>query len=109
MGWQTLRLAVDDGIAILTLDRPARRNAFGDGMGRELAEAYARCDADDDIRVVVLTGAPPAFCAGADLEGGEETFVGTEEGSAPPAYGSRRFGCANPSWPQSMVMPSASA
>lgn len=78
--WRTLRLEVAEGIATITLDRPERRNAFGDGMGHELAEAYRRCDADDDVRVVVLTGAPPAFCAGADLAAGDRTFVGTDEG-----------------------------
>ncbi|WP_110206860.1 enoyl-CoA hydratase/isomerase family protein [Nocardioides daejeonensis] len=80
MDLRTLRYDVTDGIATITLDRPARRNAFGSGMGRELAEAYRRCDLDDDVRVVVLTGAPPAFCAGADLEAGTETFAGTGEG-----------------------------
>lgn len=80
MGFRTLRLEVTGGIATITLDRPQRRNAFGDGMGGELAEAYRRCDEDDEVRVVVLTGAPPAFCAGADLAAGDETFVGTDEG-----------------------------
>lgn len=80
MSLRTLRCEVVDGIATITLDRPERRNAFGAGMGQELGEVYRRCDADDDVRVVVLTGAPPAFCAGADLEAGDETFVGTDEG-----------------------------
>lgn len=80
MDLRTLRFEVVDGIATITLDRPERRNAFGDGMGHELAEVYRRCDIDDEVRAVVLTGAPPAFCAGADLEAGDETFVGTEEG-----------------------------
>jgi enoyl-CoA hydratase/carnithine racemase len=43
-------------------------------MREELADAYNRCDADDAVRVVVLTGTPPAFCAGADLHAGERTF-----------------------------------
>ena len=67
MSLRTLRLEVAGGFATVTLDRPARRNAFGDGMGAELAEAYRRCDVDDDVRAIVLTGTPPAFCAGADL------------------------------------------
>jgi enoyl-CoA hydratase/carnithine racemase len=71
-------MAVADGVAALTLDRPERRNAFTAGMGAELAEAYRRCDADDDVRAVVLTGTPPAFCAGADLAEGDRTFVGTD-------------------------------
>jgi enoyl-CoA hydratase/carnithine racemase len=54
-------------------------------MGRELGEVYRLCDADDDVRVVVLTGTPPAFCAGADLGAGERTF--TEPGPTFSAAG----------------------
>lgn len=80
MDGETLRLEVTDGIAMITLDRPERRNAFTGAMGAELSDAYRACDEDDDVRVVILTGAPPAFCAGADLESGSETFVGTGSG-----------------------------
>jgi enoyl-CoA hydratase/carnithine racemase len=48
-------------------------------MGEKLSEAYRRCDADDRVRAVVLTGTPPAFCAGADLSGGAATFKKPEE------------------------------
>lgn len=75
MNYRTIRFDVVDGVATITLDRPAQRNAFGDGMGDELVDAYRRCDADDDVRAVVLTGTPPAFCAGADLAGGGDTFA----------------------------------
>ena len=71
---------VVDHVATITLNRPEKRNAFTPGMGRELALAYAACDRDDDVRVLVLTGAGPAFCSGADLASGEETFVGTSDG-----------------------------
>jgi len=77
---KTLRLEVGDGIALITLDRPERRNAFTGTMGAELSDAYRACDEDDGVRAVVLTGAPPAFCAGADLAPQEETFVGTGPG-----------------------------
>ena len=80
MDGETLRLEVTGGIAVITLDRPERRNAFTATMGVELSDAYRACDEDDDVRAVVLTGAPPAFCAGADLQAGGETFVGTGEG-----------------------------
>jgi enoyl-CoA hydratase/carnithine racemase len=70
-----LLLEVDRGVATITLNRPQRRNAVGDGMRDELADAYLRCDRDDSIRVIVLTGTPPAFCAGADLAAGENTFT----------------------------------
>ena len=43
-GYRTLLVAVDDGVATITLNRPRQRNAFGDGMREELADAYVRCD-----------------------------------------------------------------
>jgi enoyl-CoA hydratase/carnithine racemase len=73
--YRTLLMAVDGGVATLTLNRPERRNAVGDGMREELADAYRLCDRDDSVRVIVLTGTPPAFCAGADLAAGEDTFA----------------------------------
>ena len=73
--FRTLLLATEGGVATITLNRPKQRNAVGDGMREELADAYRICDADDDVRVIVLTGTPPAFCAGADLAAGEDTFA----------------------------------
>jgi enoyl-CoA hydratase/carnithine racemase len=70
---------VDDGVAVITLHRPEVRNAFGGGMGEELSDAFRRCDLDDGIRAVVLTGTPPAFCAGADLTAGGDTFAPRDE------------------------------
>lgn len=83
-----MRVAVDGSVAVVTLDRPQQRNAFGGGMREELADAYLRCGADDAIRVIVLTGTPPAFCAGADLGAGEQTFTepGQEFSAAGLAY-----------------------
>ncbi|WP_330182900.1 enoyl-CoA hydratase-related protein [Nocardia sp. NBC_01503] len=69
-----LRVEIDGGVAILTLNRPERRNAFTGAMGRALGQAYRELDADDSVRVLVLTGAGSAFCAGADLGGGADTF-----------------------------------
>jgi enoyl-CoA hydratase/carnithine racemase len=83
--YRTLLLGVDGGVATITLNRPAQRNAVGDGMREELADAYQWCDRADGVRVVVLTGAPPAFCAGADLAAGDRTF--TEPGPAFSAAG----------------------
>ncbi|MUL47351.1 crotonase [Mycobacterium sp. CBMA293] len=73
--YRTLLTDFAGGVATLTLNRPERRNAFGDGMREELADAYTRCNDTDDVRAVVLTGTPPAFCAGADLAAGDETFA----------------------------------
>jgi enoyl-CoA hydratase/carnithine racemase len=71
---QDIRFSLEGGVATITLHRPERRNAFSGVMGRELGEAYRRCDADDAVRAVVLTGAGSAFCAGADMGGGGSTF-----------------------------------
>jgi enoyl-CoA hydratase/carnithine racemase len=65
---------VDDGVATVTLNRPEQLNAFTGTMMRELIDAVDRVDADDDVRVLVVTGAGRGFCAGADLSGGGETF-----------------------------------
>lgn len=58
--------ATDDGVRIVTLNDPDRRNAMGEQMGRELRAAVAEM-AGDGTRALVVTGAGPAFCAGADL------------------------------------------
>jgi enoyl-CoA hydratase/carnithine racemase len=61
----------DAGIARVTINRPERRNAMSFAVMQGLRDAFARARADDDVRVVVLTGAgDKAFCAGADLGGG---------------------------------------
>lgn len=73
-----LRVDVYERIATITLDRPARRNAFTRAMGRGLGALYAELDADPAVRVIVLTGAGSAFCVGADLGGGEDTFAEPE-------------------------------
>jgi enoyl-CoA hydratase/carnithine racemase len=75
MTYRTILFDLIGGVALITLNRPDVRNAFADGMGEELGDAFGRCDTDDDVRVVVLTGAPPAFCAGADLSAGGMTFA----------------------------------
>jgi enoyl-CoA hydratase/carnithine racemase len=64
----------DEGVALITLNRPEKLNAFGAGMVGPLAELYRRCDEDDEIRAVVVTGAGRAFCAGADMSDAARTF-----------------------------------
>ena len=74
MDYREIRFELADGIAVVTLHRPDRLNAFTGRMGEELTHAYERCDADDEVRVVILTGAGRAFCAGVDMSSGEQTF-----------------------------------
>lgn len=74
-----IRLDVSDAVATITLDRPERLNAFTTAMGYELIDAFDTCDRDDEIRAVVITGAGRAFCAGADLSAGAETFAAPEQ------------------------------
>ena len=61
-------LSEDKGaVRILTLNRPEKRNALDTALSSALLEALRAADADDEVRCVVLTGAGPGFCAGADL------------------------------------------
>src|SRR3954470_7008712 len=64
---QLLRVEAEGPVATLTLDRPAQRNALSLALMREIIDALARVREDRDVRVVVLAGAGPAFCAGHDL------------------------------------------
>jgi len=75
-GGEQIRLAVADGVATLTLYRPERRNAWTRQMGAEVREAFARLDADDAVRAIVVTGAGRDFCAGADLAPDAAVFAG---------------------------------
>lgn len=72
--YETIKLDVADGVATLTLNRPDRMNAFTEVMAREMVAAFDATDANDDVRVVIVTGAGRAFCAGADLGAGGATF-----------------------------------
>jgi enoyl-CoA hydratase/carnithine racemase len=74
MEYQDIRFDVKEGVAVITLHRPEHLNAFSGKMGEEWGEAYRICDEDDSIRAVVVTGAGKAFCAGADMSAGEDTF-----------------------------------
>ena len=62
----TIEIHREDAVALLTLNRPDKRNAVNDEMRAELTAAFAGFDADPSLRVVVLTGAGSAFCAGGD-------------------------------------------
>ena len=74
MEYTQITYEVADRIATITLHRPDQLNAFTGTMMREVIDAFDRVDADDDVRVVIVTGAGRGFCAGADLSSGGETF-----------------------------------
>ena len=64
---ELVRVEVTDGVAVVTLDDPDHRNALGPEMVAAMVAAFDRVEADDLVGAVVVTGAPPAFCAGANL------------------------------------------
>lgn len=74
MGYEQITYDVVDRVATITLNRPDRLNAYTPTMRRELAAAFRQCDADDGVRVVIVTGAGRGFCAGADLAEGSSAF-----------------------------------
>jgi len=76
MEYTQITYEVADRIATITLNRPEQLNAFTNTMMREVIDAFDRVDADDEVRVVIVTGAGRGFCAGADLSDGGETFSG---------------------------------
>jgi enoyl-CoA hydratase/carnithine racemase len=84
MAYETILLDVKDRVATMTLNRPSRMNAWTAQMAAELSDALAACNESDEVRAVVLTGAGRAFCAGADLGSGGDTFTsGRRERSQP--------------------------
>jgi enoyl-CoA hydratase/carnithine racemase len=82
MTYEQIRYEVADGILTITLYRPDKLNAFTGRMLIELLDALDRADADDDVRAVIFTGAGRAFCAGADISGGSDNFVGSTKEKA---------------------------
>ncbi|MGY9075086.1 MAG: enoyl-CoA hydratase-related protein [Acidimicrobiales bacterium] len=72
--YETLTLVVDRGVATITLNRPERMNAWNRAMAHDISHSLQWCDSTDDVRAVVITGAGRAFCAGADLSQGGDTF-----------------------------------
>ena len=93
-----VRVEIADRVAVLTFDRPDRLNTFSGTMGRELTGALRRCDADDEVRVVVITGSGRAFCAGADFSGGSGVFgkPTTETFSSDPLDEFHPWDCRKP-------------
>lgn len=72
--FEAIKLDVLDGIATITLHRPDRMNAWTEGMCRELLQAFDLTDSNDEVRAVIVTGEGRAYCAGADLGAGSDSF-----------------------------------
>ena len=67
MGVLDVDVRTEERVAVVTLNDPERRNALNTELVGEIVDAFDRLEADDGVGAVVVTGAPPAFCAGADL------------------------------------------
>lgn len=65
--YEALKYETDEKVALITLNRPARRNAMDMTLNKELNDAFSKAAADDQVRSVLVTGAGKGFCAGADL------------------------------------------
>ena len=92
MTYEEIDYRVQDGVATVTLDRPEKLNALTATMAIELLDVYDRIDADDAVRAVVVTGRGRAFCAGADLSLGGQTFDYDSQDPEGPAATERRDG-----------------
>ena len=86
-GTDDLLASVTDKVALLTLNRPERRNAMSSQMNDALASALGEVQTADDVGAVVLTGAGGAFCAGGDVKG--MAAAGGEGGGSPLQYDAR--------------------
>ena len=75
MAYEDIIYEVSEQIATITLNRPDKLNSFTNRMLKEIIAAFDESDADDNVRAVIITGSGRAFCAGADLSGGGETFA----------------------------------
>jgi enoyl-CoA hydratase/carnithine racemase len=81
MNYEQILYDVRDRIATITLNRPERLNAWTPRMGQELIDAFATAGHDDEVRVIMVTGAGRGFCAGADMENLRGIQSGRAEGS----------------------------
>jgi enoyl-CoA hydratase/carnithine racemase len=91
VAFEQIRYDAVDGVATVTLNRPEKLNAVTSTLLRELIAAFDEADADDAVRAVIVTGAGRAFCAGADLSAGTQTFDRSKR-ERPEAGGEHRDG-----------------
>ena len=72
--YKTIHFTEDDSIGLITLNRPEKLNAFNAKMMAEMLDVFDLIDSKDSIKAVIITGEGRAFCAGADLSAGADTF-----------------------------------
>ena len=101
MQFETILVDVEDGIQTITLNRPEKLNAFNAQMLADLLAALDKADADDAVKAILFTGAGRAYCAGADLSGGGNTFNRDSDGRGLSPDGGgvltlRLFDCLKP-------------
>jgi len=78
MSFDSIIYEMSDTTAVVTINRPDKMNTWNATVASELGQALYQANLDDKVRAVVITGAGRAFCAGADLERGDETFAGRD-------------------------------
>lgn len=93
MAYSDILYSVDSGVAVITLNRPDRLNAWRGEMERDVRAAMKAANEDDQVRAIVLTGAGRGFCAGADMNGLQSTAAAGQSGGS--ASGSPRAGAAS--------------
>ncbi|MGB0920147.1 MAG: crotonase/enoyl-CoA hydratase family protein [Alphaproteobacteria bacterium] len=78
--YETIKTDVKDGVLTLTLHRPDNMNAFTLQMSKEMIDVFEKANTQDDVRAIIVTGEGRAFCAGADLASGGDTFNASANG-----------------------------
>ena len=99
MATEHITTALSEGILTITLNRPEKLNAFTTQMGQEIGAALDRADRDDEVRVVIFTGAGRGYCAGADISDGGSVSAGSgmeRKGLPPGGIGQRLFESQKP-------------
>ncbi len=92
MAYEQILVDLENNVATVTFNRPEKLNAYTAQMGAELHQAFAELDENDDARVIVVTGAGRAFCAGADLSArGGATFDRRDQSQEPPPAARREI------------------
>jgi len=100
MSYEHILYDVKDHILTLTLNRPDKLNSFTGTMGSEIIDAFDKADRDDDVRVIIVTGAGRGFCAGADLSSGANAF---DRDSRPDRKSVPKLANGEPDWSHDAV------